>query len=126
MKDSILLEKSYQFALRVVKLCQYLRDEAREFVLSPNILRDGTNIGAFVEEATQAESTADFIHLLAIANKNAFRTDYWLRLLRDGGHITEKQAESMLKDCVELKKLLTTSVKTSKKKLDDVPIITDN
>jgi four helix bundle protein len=124
MKENVLLEKSYQFALRIVKLCQYLRDEAKEFVLSPNILRDGANIGAFVEEAYQAESTADFVHLISIANKNAFRTDFWLRLLRDGNHITEKQAASMLDDCVELKKMLISTIKTSKKKLDDVT--TDN
>ena len=122
MKDNVLLEKSYQFALRVVKLCQYLREEAKEFVLSPNILRDGTNIGAFVEEATQADSTADFIRLLSIANKNAYRTDFWLRLLRDGQHITEKQAASLLADCVELKKLLIAIIKTSKKNLDDASI----
>ncbi len=85
---------------------------------------DGTNIGAFVEEATQADSTADFIRLLSIANKNAYRTDFWLRLLRDGQHITEKQAVSMLADCVELKKMLISTIKTSKKKLDGA--ITDN
>ncbi len=78
------------------------------------ILRSGTSIGANVEEANQAQSKADFIHKLSIAQKESFETDYWLRLLRDSNYLTEKQANSVLNDCQELQKLITSSIKTSK------------
>jgi four helix bundle protein len=115
LKNSILLEKSYNFALRMIKLFQFLSSEKKEFVLSKQILRSGTSIGANIEEANQAQSKADFVHKLCIANKEAFETNYWLRLLRDSEILTEKQAESLLNDCEELQKLLTASIKTSKK-----------
>ena len=83
MKESVLKEKSYQFALRVIKLYKYIVAEKKEYVLSKQILRAGTSIGANVEEANQAQSKADFVHKLSIAQKEAFETDYWLRLLRD-------------------------------------------
>jgi four helix bundle protein len=109
-----LLEKSYSFALRMVKLFQFLAAEKKEFVLSKQVLCAGTSIGANIEEANQAESKADFIHKLCIANKEAFETNYWLRLLRDSDILTEKQAESLINDCEELQKLLTSSIKTSR------------
>jgi four helix bundle protein len=114
MRDSVLREKSYNFALRMVKLFNFLAKEKQEFVLSKQLLRSGTSIGANVEEANQAESKADFIHKLCIANKEAFETNYWLRLLRDSDILTQKQAESLIADCEELQKLLTSSIKTSK------------
>lgn len=114
MKNSILLEKSYNFALRMVKLFQFLAIEKKEFILSKQLLRSGTSIGANIEEANQAESKADFIHKLCIANKEAFETNYWLRLLRDSDILTQKQAGSLINDCEELQKLLTSSIKTSK------------
>lgn len=114
MKESILLEKSYNFALRMVKLFQFLATEKKELVLSKQLLRSGTSIGANIEEANQAESKADFIHKLCIANKEAFETNYWLRLLRDSNILTQKQAESLINDCEELQKHLTASIKTSK------------
>jgi len=113
LKNSILLEKSYNFALRMVKLFQFLATDKKEFVLSKQVLRSGTSIGANIEEANQAESKADFIHKLCIANKEAFETNYWLRLLRDSDILTQKQADSLISDCEELQKLLT-SIKTSK------------
>jgi four helix bundle protein len=118
MKESPLLEKSYKFALRIVKLCRYLMEERNEFVLSREILRTGTAIGSYIEGATQADSTSDFIHNLSSANQNAFKTNYWLRLLRDSEYITDKQAQSLLGDCDELQKLLITSIKTSRRKLE--------
>lgn len=118
MKDKFLQEKSYQFALRIVKLCRYLIEEKKEFVLSREVLRTGTAIGSYIEGATQAESTSDFIHNLSSANQNAFKTNFWLRLLRDSEYVTDKQAKSLLDDCEELQKLLTTSIKTSKRKLE--------
>lgn len=109
-----MLEKSYGFALRMVKLFRFLCDEKKEYILSKQLLRSGTSIGANVEEANQAESKADFVHKLCIANKEASETNYWLRLLRDSDILTSKQAESLIGDCEELQKLLTASIKTSK------------
>lgn len=117
MKESILKEKSYQFALRVIKLYKYIIADKKEYVLSKQILRSGTSIGANVEEANQAQSKADFVHKLSISQKEAFETDYWLRLLRDSEYLTEAQANSLLSDCRELQKLLTTSIKTAKENL---------
>ncbi len=114
MSNSILQEKSYKFALRIVKLSQFLNDEKHEFVLSKKILDSGTAIGVLIEEARQGEDRADFSKKLSIANKEAFKTNFWLRLLRDGNFITDKQAESLLFDCEELQKMLISSLKTAK------------
>lgn len=119
MKDNILLSKSYNFALRTVKLSRYLVNEKKEFVLSKQILRSGTAIGANIEEAHQGESTADFIHKLSIANKEAFETNYWLRLLRDSEILVSKIADSLLVDCNELQKILVSSIKTAKRKREE-------
>jgi len=114
MSDSILQEKSYKFALRIVKLSQYLNDEKHEFVLSKKILDSGTSIAVLVEEARQGENRSDFAQKLSVANKEAFKTNFWLRLLRDGNFLSEKQAESLLADCEELQKMLIASLKTAK------------
>jgi len=114
MSDSILQEKSYKFALRIVKLSQYLNDEKHEFVLSKKILDSGTAIGVFVEEAKQGENRTDFLQKLSVANKEAFKTNFWLRLLRDGGFLSEKQVQSLLDDCEEIQKMLISSLKTTK------------
>ena len=113
-KENPLKEKSYAFALRIVKLYKHLAYEKKEFVLSKQVLRSGTSIGANIAEGNQAQSKADFVHKLSIAHKESFETEYWLCLLRDGEFITEKQAESLISDCQELQKILTTSIKTSK------------
>lgn len=118
MKESPLKEKSYKFALRIVKLCHYLTDEKKEFGLSREVLRSGTAIASHIEEATQAESTSDFVHKLSQANKEAFKTNYWLRLLRDSEYLTDKQAQSLIDDCEEMQRLLISSIKTSKGKLE--------
>lgn len=117
MKESVLREKSYQFALRTIKLYKFIVAEKKEYVLSKQILRSGTSIGANVEEANQAQSKADFVHKLSIAQKESFETDYWLRLLRDSEYLTEAQAGSLLDDCRELQKLITASIKTAKENL---------
>ena len=114
MSRSVLKDKSYLFALRVVKMCRYLSAEKKEFVLSKQILRSGTSIGANVEEAFQGQSNADFIHKLSISLKEAFETNYWLRLLRDSEYLNKNESNSMLKDCEELQKLLTASIKKAK------------
>lgn len=119
MKENILLEKSYQFALRIVKLSQYLNDEKREFVLSKEILHSGTAVGATVEAANQGESRTDFAHHLARANQHAFQTNFWLRLLRDANILSAKQTESMLEDCEELEKMLVSALKTTRKNVSE-------
>jgi four helix bundle protein len=113
MSQSILQEKSYAFALRIVKLCEYLNDERREFVLSRKVLESGTAIGVLIEEARQGEDKTDFRTKLSIANKEAFKTNFWLRLLRDSEYISEKQAASLLSDCEELQKMLISSLKST-------------
>ncbi len=115
-KKNPLKDKSYKFALRMVKLYKHLAEEKKEFVLSKQVLKSGTSIGANIIEGNQAQSTADFIHKLSIAIKEAFETEYWLSLLRDSEIITQKQAESLIIDCNELQKMLTSSIKTSKSK----------
>lgn len=115
-RTSILKAKSYAFALRVFKLSRYLASEHKEFVLSKQVLRSGTSIGANLEEAFQGQSTSDFIHKLSIANKEAFETHYWLRLLRSD-LLTTGQADSLLADCDELQRMLVSAIKTSKAKL---------
>lgn len=116
MKTNILKERSYAFALRVIKMCRFLAAEQRDFVLSKQVLRSGTSIGANIEEAYQGESKLDFIHKLSIANKEAFETHYWLRLIRDSKMITAKQAESMIGECDELQRMLVAAIKTSKRR----------
>lgn len=113
-KENVLKTKSYPFAVRVIKLYKHLSESKKEFVLSKQVLRSGTSIGLNVAEANQAQSKADFIHKLAIALKESFETDYWLNLLRDSECISGKQASSLLEDCQELQKLLTSSIKTAK------------
>ena len=114
MSSSILVEKSYAFALRVVRLSQYLNNDKQEFILSRKVLDSGTAIGALVEEARQGEDRADFAKRLGLAAKEAFKTNYRLRLLRDSNHISLDQASSLLFDCEELQKLPIASRKTSK------------
>ena len=117
-KVNHLKAKSYSFALRIVNLSRYLVAEHREYVLSRQVLRSGTSIGANIEEAFQGQSTADFIHKLSIANKEAFETNYWLRLLRDSLLISPDQSETLVADCEELQRMLTAAIKTSKAKLN--------
>jgi four helix bundle protein len=114
MAESILKNKSYHFALRMIKLHKYLVEEKREFVLSKQVLRSGTSIGANIEEAGQAQSKPDFIHKLSIAHKEAFEANYWLRLMRDSEILEQKFALSLIEDCEELQRMLTSSIKTSK------------
>ena len=111
----ILQTKSYDFALRVVKLSEYLNNEKKEFVLSKKILDSGTNIGLLIEEGKQGESRPDFIQKYSVANKEAFKSHFLLRLLRDSEFISNAQAESLLHDCGELQGLLITSLRTARK-----------
>ncbi|MCK9426183.1 MAG: four helix bundle protein [Ignavibacteriaceae bacterium] len=116
-EQNVLKEKSYQFAIRIVKLYHFLKEEKKEFTLSKQILRSGTSIGANVEEATGAQSKKDFYMKLNIAYKEARETHYWLRLLHDTNYIDEKQFNSIIIDCDELLKISGTIIKTMKSKL---------
>ena len=117
-KDSnIIVDKSYKFALRIIKLFKYVSKNKNEFVLSKQVLRSGTSIGALIQEAMHAESNADFIHKLSISYKEANETQYWLRLLKDSDIINTKSADSILKDCNEIIKILTSIINTSKSKI---------
>jgi len=114
MKNNVVKEKSFLFAVRIVELNRYLADKKREFVLSKQILRSGTAIGALVREAEQAESKKDFIHKLSIALKEANETEYWLELLHKTEFIDTPMFKSIHNDIVELLKLLTSIIKSSK------------
>jgi four helix bundle protein len=114
MGKNVVKEKSFAFALRIVKLCRYLNEDKREYVLGKQLLRSGTAIGALVREAEQAESKADFIHKMAIALKEANETDYWIELLFQSGTINQKEYDSIQPEIVELCKLLTSIIKTSR------------
>jgi len=116
MSENILRDKSYAFALGTIKLYKHL-EQQREFVLSKQVLRSGTSIGANVEEAGQAQSKPDFVHKLSIAQKESFETHYWIRLLRDSKLLPLNLADSLLDDCVELQKLITASIKTAKRNI---------
>ncbi|MCU0547229.1 MAG: four helix bundle protein [Oscillatoriaceae cyanobacterium Prado104] len=116
--NSPLKNKSFAFAVRIIDLHKYLCSRQQEYIMSKQLLRSGTAIGALVREAEQAESKADFIHKLAIALKEANETEYWILLLCETNYLTLQQGESILKDLKELLKLLTTIVKTTKQKLN--------
>ncbi len=114
MKDNVLRDKSYGFALRVIKAYKYLCDERKEFVLSKQLLRSGTSIGANVEEAIGGQSGRDFFAKVSISYKEARETHYWIRLLRDSGYISKSQSDSLLQDCEELQKIITAIQRTIK------------
>lgn len=114
MRENTVRDKSFAFALRVVHLAKYLEGEKREYVLSKQVLRGGTAIGALVREAEHAESKADFVHKMSIALKEANETLYWLELLHKGEFIGDQSFESIRSDSAELIKLLAAIVKTAK------------
>jgi four helix bundle protein len=113
-ENNVIRDKSFQFALRIVKLYRYLTEEKKEYVLSKQILRSGTAIGALIREAQHAESKADFIHKLSIALKEANETDYWIELLFQSGYIEQRSYQSIHNDIDELLSLLVAIVKKSK------------
>lgn len=114
MKESILKNKSFGFAVRIVKLYKYLCDDKKEFVLSKQVLRSGTSVGAMVREAEHSESKADFIHKMAIAQKEINETIYWLELLNATEFLSLDMFNSLNNDAVEIIKMLTSSIKTAK------------
>ncbi|ARV16486.1 four helix bundle protein [Polaribacter sp. SA4-12] len=111
-KDNIIQTKSYNFAVRVVKLYKHLSQEKKEFVLSKQLLRSGTSIGANVEEAIGGQSRKDFFAKLTIAYKEARESHYWIRLLKDTDYLSEKESESLITDIEEILKIIGSIQKT--------------
>jgi len=117
MSENIIKTKSFNFALRIVKLYQFLNQEKREYVLSKQLLRSGTSVGALVREAEQAESKLDFIHKWAIAQKEANESDYWVELLFQSEYLNEIQYQSLKLDIVEINKILASIIISTKQNL---------
>ncbi|MCD6594844.1 four helix bundle protein [bacterium] len=113
-------DKSYRFALRIIKLYRFLYDKKSEYVLSKQILRSGTSIGANIEEASAGQSRRDFLAKMSIASKEARETLYWLKLLRDSNYLEDKLAKSLIDDTEELVKMLTSIVKTTQKSIKKI------
>lgn len=111
---NIIQDKSFAFALRIVKLCNHLQKNKREAVMSKQLLRCGTSIGANVAESKHAQSRADFISKLTIALKESAETDYWLRLLFNADYLSDTEFQSIFSDCREIESLLASIVKTTK------------
>ena len=117
MKENAVKDKSFAFAIRIVKLYQVLCADKKEFVISKQLLRSGTAIGALVREAEQAESKRDFVHKLAIALKEANETEYWILLLQETGYLNADESESVFKDNKQLLKLLTSIINSTKQSM---------
>ena len=116
MKDNILIDKSIDFGARIVKLHRYLVKTKHETVISKQILRSGTSVGANINEAQYGNSKADFIAKLHIALKEAAETEYWLHVLEKSDYLDTNMASSVLNDCLEIKRILIASINTAKQK----------
>ncbi len=117
MKENIVQQKSYDFALQIIKLYQYIVQEKKEFVLSKQLLKSGTSIGANIEESIGGQSKKDFLSKISVAYKEARETHYWIRLLRDSGYLELNLSETVIKNCEELIKIIGSIHKTMKNKL---------
>ncbi len=113
-QDSVILNKSLKFAARIVKLYQYLSKEKHETVISKQIVRSGTSIGANANEAVYGVSKAEFISKLQISLKETAETEYWLKLLVMSDYLTEAEGQSLIDDCLEIKRILVSSLKTAR------------
>ncbi len=111
--DNVILVKSKAFAIRCIRLYQYLTEQKREYVMSKQLLRCGTSIGANVKEGLRGQSKADFGAKLNISLKEASECEYWIELLHETDYLSDKECESILEDCVEIIKLLTSIVKST-------------
>ena len=107
MKDNVIIEKSMAFSVRIVNLCKYLSNEKKEYIISKQICKSGTSIGANVAEAQRAQSTADFVSKMKIALKEANETQYWLQLLHNTNYLSDKEFESIHEDLIQILKILT-------------------
>ncbi len=118
MTDSIIYDKSIKFAIRIVKLYKYLKEEKNEYILSKQLVRSGTSVGANVSEAQRAQSKADFSTKMYVALKEAEESAYWILLLKESGFLSEKEFSSIGTDCEELIKILISITKTSAPRKD--------
>ena len=116
MRENSLIEKSIAFASRIIKLYQYLITTKKEMIISKQIVRSGTSIGANINEANYGQSKADFVSKMHIALKETAETEYWLKLLTMSEYITNEMGSSLLADCLELKRMLIASINTAKEK----------
>ena len=114
MKDNIVMNKSFAFAVKIVRLVKDIQDQKKEYLITKQLIRSGTSIGANIREGNNAESKPDFIHKLAIAQKECSETIYWLELLKETDYITESEFKGVQRDAIELIKLLTSIFKTTK------------
>ena len=119
MKENIIGIKTIAFAIRIVKFNKYLITDHKEYILSRQLMKSGTAIGALVREAEHAESKPDFVHKMSIALKEANETDYWLLILKEGEFINEVEYNSIQKDCSEIIRILASIVKSTKKAISD-------
>lgn len=118
-EDNIIKQKSFNFAIRIIKLYQYLSNDKKEFILSKQILRSRTSIGAMVRESEHAQSKSDFIHKLSIAQKEINETIYWLELFQATDYLSKQEFESINEDAVEIIKLITSIIKTTKNNINN-------
>ena len=114
MKENLLIDKSIAFASRIIKLHQYLIKTKKETIISKQIVRSGTSIGANINEANYGQSKADFVSKMHIALKETAETEYWLKLLTMSEYINEDMGKSLLNDCLEIKRMLIASINTAK------------
>lgn len=114
MKENLLIDKSIAFAVRMIKLQEYLIKNKKEKIISKQVLRSGTSIGANINEANYGQSKADFISKLHIALKETAETEYWIKLLSLSEYIEKNLSESLLNDCLEIKRILIASINTAK------------
>ena len=119
MAENVIKNKSFAFAIRIVKLYQFLNEAKKESVLSKQLLRSGTAVGALIREAEHGESKADFKHKMSIAQKEINETIYWLELLKETGYLTVEQFQSINNDAVEIIKLLTSIIKSTKANINN-------
>ena len=124
--NGVLKKKSKAFALRIIKLCKYVSFEKKEMVMTKQLLRAGTSIGAMQREGEYAESKLDFIHKYAIAQKECNETLYWLELLYESSYLNEDEYNSIYADAEELMKLLTSSIKTAKQSVKSPSLLTNH
>ena len=119
MKDNVILDKTLDFSVRIVNLCKYLRKEKKEYLMSEQLLRCGTSIGANAHEAHNGQSSRDFLAKMYISFKEAAETEYWLKLLSRTNYLTQEQSKSILADCEEIKKILSAIILTLKTKMKE-------
>ncbi len=119
MRENLVKNKSFLFAVRIVKLYRFLCEQKKEFVLSKQLLRSGTSVGAMIREAEHAETKNDFKHKMGIAQKEINETIYWLELLKETDYLTIEQFESINTDAIEIIKLITAIIKSTKANINN-------